>query len=329
MRLIVALLVSAALLMGACSKDARKGERGTTTIRLAAVSNPDFSLILVALAEGYFAEEGLMVKVKTFAVGKAALAELIKGEADLATALETPVMFAILGGERLSVAAAIGTSDRNMAIAASVKAGIARPEDLRGKAIGLTRGTAAEYFLNSFLVALKIGDSSVRLVDTPPGDLVGDLKAGKVDAAVLWSPLILQARAALGERGTVLYGENVYTANNCLVGDQAFLRKNPEAIKGVVRALLRAEDLLGKNPERALPDIAAATGIEVASLRPMISLFRFRVTLDQSLVLVLEDESRWARSKNLGGKAAMPNFLDNIYPDALIAVAPERVRLIR
>jgi hypothetical protein len=61
----------------------------------------------------------------------------------------------------------------------------------------------------------------------------------------------------------------------------------------------------------------------------MLPLFRFKVGLDPSLQLVLEDESRWARTQWPEKYKSMPNFLDYIYPDALLAVAPERLRLIR
>jgi NitT/TauT family transport system substrate-binding protein len=52
------------------------------------------------------------------------------------------------------------------------------------------------------------------------------------------------------------------------------------------------------------------------------------VTLDQSLILALEDESRWARKRGLTAKGEVLNFLDYIHLDGLKAVKPEAVRIL-
>ena len=56
--------------------------------------------------------------------------------------------------------------------------------------------------------------------------------------------------------------------------------------------------------------------------------FQFSVTLDQSLLLTLEDETRWAIKNKLTGRTNIPNYLYHIYLDALHAVTPEAVTII-
>jgi ABC-type nitrate/sulfonate/bicarbonate transport system substrate-binding protein len=320
---------TALLLMAACSKNPGKAAMQKTAINLACVMNPDFSLVHLALAQGYFAAEGLAVNVKPFVIGKLALAALLAGEADLATVLETPVVFAILGGEKIGIAAVVGSSDRDFALVANRSAGIAKPGDLLGKVIGVTKGSASEYFLDSFLVAHGIPESGVKPVDTQTGDLFDALEAGRIAAAVLWNPLIVQVGEILGDTGLVFSAENIYTANDFIVGDRAFMDKNPEAMKGFVRALIRAETFMKMNPEKALTLIAEYTKSEESSLKAMLDLFRFKVSLDQSLLMVLEDESRWAMRIRPAEYKAMPAYLDFIYAEALTSVAPDRVRLVR
>lgn len=317
------------LLLGSCAKEGTKAQAPKLPINLASVPTPDFGLVLIALAKGYFDAEGLAVSVKSFAVGKLALASVIKGESDLATAFETPIVFAILGGERICIPAVIASSDRNFVLVARKDAPISKPEDLAGKSIGLPMGTAGEYFLVSFLTAHGIPGGRVRIVDTEAEALLPALLSGKVDSAVLWSPLNSQAIEALGEKGIVFSGESIYSAYDCIVGESAFVKGNPKAVQGFIRALLRAEGFMAKNPEQALSIIAKATSVDESSLRPMLDLFRFKVSLDQSLLLVLEDESRWAMRVNPKSGGIMPSYLDYIYSDALLSLAPERVRLIR
>ncbi len=56
--------------------------------------------------------------------GKTALKEVLEGKADFATVAETPVMFAIMKGEKISIIATIQTSSRNSAIMARKDKGI-------------------------------------------------------------------------------------------------------------------------------------------------------------------------------------------------------------
>jgi NitT/TauT family transport system substrate-binding protein len=56
---------------------------------------------------------------------------------------------------------------------------------------------------------------------------------------------------------------------------------------------------------------------------------QFTLSLDQSLVLAMEDEARWMIKNNLTTERQVPNFLDYIHEDGLKAVKPELVNIIR
>ena len=57
--------------------------------------------------------------------------------------------------------------------------------------------------------------------------------------------------------------------------------------------------------------------------------FVFELSLDQSLLISLEDEARWAIKNNLTDKKEIPNFFNFIYTQALEEVKPEAVTIIR
>ncbi len=52
-------------------------------------------------------------------------------------------------------------------------------------------------------------------------------------------------------------------------------------------------------------------------------------TLDQSLILAMEDEARWMIKNNLTAEKQVPNFLNYIHEDGLKAIKPESVNIIR
>jgi NitT/TauT family transport system substrate-binding protein len=55
----------------------------------------------------------------------------------------------------------------------------------------------------------------------------------------------------------------------------------------------------------------------------------FSLSLDQSLITAMEDEARWMIKNNLTAETKVPNFLDYIDEDALEAVKPDAVNIIR
>ena len=55
---------------------------------------------------------------------------------------------------------------------------------------------------------------------------------------------------------------------------------------------------------------------------------RFSLSIDQSLILAMEDEARWMISNKLTGEKQVPNFLDYIWDDGLKAIKPEAVNII-
>ncbi len=61
-----------------------------------------------------------------------------------------------------------------------------------------------------------------------------------------------------------------------------------------------------------------------------IQNLKYRVLmLDQTILMSLEDEARWAMREGLTDKKEIPNYLDFIYVDALEQVKPETVTIIR
>jgi NitT/TauT family transport system substrate-binding protein len=57
--------------------------------------------------------------------------------------------------------------------------------------------------------------------------------------------------------------------------------------------------------------------------------YQFSLSLDQSFITAMEDEARWMIKNNLTKEKNVPNFLDYIHEDALKAVKPEAVNIIR
>ena len=300
-----------------CSRSDQKPAAPLEKITLAYSTPPYTVLIDVALKQGYFQQAGLAVTPLQYPYGKVAFDALLKGEADLATVGETPFIFAIMKGEALSVIATIQTSNKNNAIIARKDKGILAPRDLRGRKIGATFGTVGEFFMDAFLVGQGISRRDVNVVNLPPEAMQHALANGNVDAVSSWSPDFIRLRKHFGEQATVFRDPDIYTQTFSVVAKQDYIRQSPGKVKKVLRALVMAEDFARQNPGEAQRIVADASGMDQPLINEMWGDNTFRVTLDQSLLLAMEDESRWAIGNGLLSRTSVPNYLKFIYFDGL------------
>jgi NitT/TauT family transport system substrate-binding protein len=315
-----------ALLVAAAGCRAERIEPLADGITIALPALPHTSLVQVAVAKGYFAREGLAVTLQPYASGKQALNAVTTGKADLATAAETPLVFAALHGEPIAVLATLASSTRATAVVARKESGITTARDLAGKRVGLVHGTSPEFFLDTLLVRNEVDRGAVRIVEMKLEDMPAALQRGEVDAVATWIPSLKSLQDSLGDKVITLYAEDVYWETFNIASRRGFAEQRPEAAKRLLRALLRAEALFRDDPQAAHRALLAASKEDPAET---LGLFEFHVRLDESLLVLMEEEARWAIRAGLVPKQQMPNFLESIAAEPLLAVNPDAVGLIR
>jgi NitT/TauT family transport system substrate-binding protein len=240
---------------------------------MAYTGQPDCALVHVAMRKGFFAQEGLEVQPQMHTYGKAALKSVLEGNADLATAAETPIMLAALKGEKLFIVAGIFSTSNNNAIIGRKDRGVLQPRDLKGKRVGYTPGTTGEFFLESFFTANGITRNEVVLVALKPEQMVAALSKAEVDAVSTWNFPLALLQNELGENGAIFFDPQIYTQTFNLVARQESVRKNPETVKRALRALIKAEGFALQHPDEAQDLVAAALNVDRELLRKVWSGF--------------------------------------------------------
>jgi NitT/TauT family transport system substrate-binding protein len=305
-----------------------KKSGSTEKIVIADGSSINSALLYVALQKGYFQQEGLQVVCRLFPSGKDALDAVREGKGDLATVADVPVMFAVMGGARISILASISESFRENAIVARKDRGIRYPGDLRGKKIGVPAGTASDYFLDVFLLFNRLPLEKSKRIPLPSDRITRALENGDLDAAAIWTPHILKMQDTLGANGYIDYGRNLYHMIWNLAGPEDFVKGNPEAVKKILRALIRGAVFVKEKPAESQKIVAGYLGLTEAQVGRSWNGYDFQVALHPLLLLNLENQARWAiRTKSIGNRA-VPNFLDYFYFEGLEAVDPKAVTII-
>jgi ABC-type nitrate/sulfonate/bicarbonate transport system substrate-binding protein len=322
-RLLFVVIVVIAGIVGCRQREDHKPS-ALEKITFAVSAQPLSAPVYVAQARGFFEREGLQVSLSSHTSGKAALAAVLGGKADFCTVAETPIMFAGLKGEKIYVLATIADSRRYTKIVARRDRGITEPEDLKGKRVGVTFGTNAEYFFHAYLTFNGIAGETVHLVDLKPEEMPGAMIRGDVDAVVLWKPNDSKVEKALGPNAMALTNEHIYKILWNIVARQDFVTAHPETVKKFLRALAQAERYIVGNPAAARALMAKKIGTGPFPLDDC----NYDMYLGQNLLIVLEEQARWAIRKGRTDAREVPNFLPFLYPEGMEAVAPESVTVI-
>ena len=287
------------------------------------------STALIADDQAYFAAEGLDIKVIRCVNGKRCLKHLTDGEAQYATVADTPIMLAVLGGARFDILATTGITSRENRFLARADRGIATAADLKGKRIGVIKGSSAHYFTDTVLLFNGIGTQQVTFVPIEGGDAAAALIRGDVDAAGLYSPVWQKVQSAMGKQIVTIANPNVSTMTTNLVGiNRAAGGKQSDAVK-LLRALQRADRLIDSDPARARAILAARLKLPASELDATWKDYDFSLSLAQPLIGSLEAQSRWALRENLVPGAKMPDFLDYVDPAPLRALDARAVNITK
>lgn len=289
---------------------------------------PHSSPVWIAENKGYFKQEGLNVEIREFESGRTALRTMLESDGiDIATAAQTPVITYSFERNDYAVVGNMVYSDDDVKILVRQDRGVQGPRDLKGKRVGITAGSSGHFFLSLFLNLHKLSLSDVKTVDMEATHLAQALVDGKVDAISTWEPHIYGAQKTLGEKALVLPSSGVYREDFYFVARKDFIKNKPLALRRFLRAIQKSEDFLQKNNGESMDIVAQRLRMDKQALMTIWKGFRFWLFIDQSIIMALEDEARWAIRNKLVAAKKTPNYLDFIYTDALREVNPSSVTM--
>jgi ABC-type nitrate/sulfonate/bicarbonate transport system substrate-binding protein len=298
------------------------------TVRIGAATQPVAGLVYVADEKGFFKTHGVNATIKNYEAGVLAANALLADTVDVATATEFVMALKSFDSQNLMAFSQIANTNATELVARK-DLGIRKISDLKGKRIGLPRGSISDFFLGTYLRHNNIPLSSVKLIDLAPLAAEEALCKGSVDAVVIWEPHVTEIKKRLGDTAVIwpVQGRNDYYF--LLIAKEEFLRRSPATAEKMLRALVDAEEFAGKHPEEAERIIESRINYRPGEVRLRLSRGTLKVRLDQALLTLMEAEAHWIIQNNLTPKRKMPNYFNMIYLKALEGVKPEAVGIIR
>jgi NitT/TauT family transport system substrate-binding protein len=169
------------------------------------------------------------------------------------------------------------------AVLALKKSGIRTPADLNGKRLGAPVFDGGRKAFPIFAKANHVSGVTWTSMDPPLRETM--LVRGDIDAITgfaFTSLLNLEARGVKDEDIVVLpyqsYGVKLY--GNAVIASEKFLKENPEAVKGFLRAFTRGLKDLVADPRAAIASVKARDGL----VNEDLELKRLKMVLDGTIL---------------------------------------------
>lgn len=262
----------------------------------------DIPQLSVAMDSNLWAENHLEAEVIPFRSGRAAFEALLGGQLDLAFMAEFPAVIGAMRKQNFRVISEMSQYKATRIIHGG-DASINSVAKLAGKSIGVTMGTNVNFMLENELSAAGV---TAELVSVSPPDIVQALSRGDIFAGAMFPSFYAGAKKVLGDR----YQEirvNSYGTHFILVATKELIDKNPDAVRGVLRALYDGEKVVRNSPSDSYKAVSRVLGgtLKPDQVASASKNYHFRMNLDKSMLDLMVKEGMWILGRG-SIKADMP-----------------------
>ncbi|MDP2663773.1 MAG: ABC transporter substrate-binding protein [Dehalococcoidia bacterium] len=230
--------------------------------------------IYFAKEKGYFAEEGVDMEVLVISA-PLTIPALLNGEIDYTFLLGSSLL-AALKGEPIRVV--MVTKDKP-AWTIFLALGLSSAQQIEGKSWGISSGGTATYAAQEAIRYLKLDQNKITFVRFPADEemLLG-LKAGSIVAASLTPPTSNKAAEA-GMKLLLDTADIMEAPTGGISTTLNRMQQNPDQVKRVLRAVLKAMDYIKGHQDEAAQFIAT----------------KFSLEKTMAQAIVADETGRWAR----------------------------------
>ncbi len=292
-----------------------------TKMTIATGVDPVFSAYYVAQEAGLFKKHGLDVRINTGPSGSAMVSFLVNGQIESA-----------FGSEIAGVAN--HNLDPNIVVVAQatwlvkwiavVGRNIDSLEGLKGKKVGVARGSGGEVFWLAMIDKLKLNAADYTVVNVEAPEMVAALERGNIDAYAVWEPWVSRGLAAVKNTKVLRDQEGILEQGVYVYMNREWIRKNPAPAEAFVRALAEATEIINKDRKRAARDVSTfLKSLDPPMVEQLMTKLRFEMLLgDPTLGMFRLAEAQLKQQ----GKLAKPvDYKAFVYPDLLRKVQPASV----
>ena len=292
-----------------------------TRMTIATGVDPVFSAYYVAQEAGLFKKHGLDVRINTGPSGSAMVSFLVNGQIESAFGSE----IAGVANHNLDPnVVMVAQATRLVRWIAVVGRNIDTLDQLKGKKVGVARGSGGEVFWLAMLDKLKLNAADYTVVNVEAPEMVAALERGNIDAYVVWEPWVTRGLAAVKNTKVLRDQEGILEQGVYIYMNRGWIQKNPAPAEAFMRALVEATEIINKDRQRAARDVSAfLKSLDPQLVEQLMTKLRFEMVLDDFTIDLFRLAESQLKQQN---KLTKPlDYGAFIYPDLLRKILPGKV----
>lgn len=240
------------------------------------------SLAIVAAEKGFLEEEGIRPVVQTYSYGVDTVDAVLAGNADFGVIIDFPLLTRFAAGKLMSPAIIAEPLPGWHKL--YTKADLNVPGDLKGKDIGVATGTAQEFVTRTYLSDNGINpDEDTNMVGfTSLFEIVGAMKAGRLDAAWIWGEGVPTMDA--DSKWKFIADDSIVNQSTSapLVVLKDYYDTHKETVAKTLRAFQKASEFMESDLDAAVKLIAASVGGDEAQIKNVVQQQRYGLSFGSS-----------------------------------------------
>ncbi len=266
------------------------------------------ALSIIAVEQGFFQAEGLAIVPVFLSSGAATAEALHTGSVDIATMGDTAALTSVSKGKNIRIFMSHGQGEHRHRIMVSAGSSLRDIQQLRGKRIGVKKGTSTHGGLLALFEKNGIDVKDVTVVDLDPDLAVEALFSSTIDAIVASEPTPSLAEGR-GARQLATLGGLANSYPVFMLTRKELLNSRAVDMHKFVRALQRAERFMKQNPSKALLVISKKTGLPLAMTKSAVKRHAFSASMDKATRISLQKTADFLLKER---RLKAPLIVDNV-----------------
>ena len=212
------------------------------------------------VVEKALSDKGVAVKWVEFTAGPPLVEALNVGAIDIGYTGDAPPIFGQSAGANIVYVAAMPSNGDGEAIFVKPASPIQSLAELKGKRVGVGKGTSAHNLLVAALDKAGVGFDQITPVYLSPADAAAAFASDQIDAWAVWDPFFAIAETRYQPR-VLARSSDVLKVNSYILGNKYFAKAHPEVVTTTIAALGEAAKWADANRDKVAAALHEVTGV--------------------------------------------------------------------
>lgn len=225
---------------------------------------------------------GMDIEWRRFDSGAKVITAMASGDIDMASAGSSPIAAAVNRGLDIELVWVLENINNAEALVVRDGSGIAAPQDLKGKSIGVPFVSTTHFHMLFALEQFGLTDKDLKLINMQPNAIAAAWERGDIDGAFIWDPAlgrIKQSGHVMISSGELSrWGKATFDG---LVINKSLGEEKPEFVAQVIKLIAAADNQYRAEKDSLTVDspmikgIAAMTGGAPENVAGVLALYDF------------------------------------------------------